>query len=168
MAVSQDFVTLGMHKIVLDASAGDSADEFYQLEHIPIERSKVHPKYNPLTGEYDFWLIKLKWPSQLYADQVIDLDTPMDDFELTKDDMLVSMGFGLSMQSPQKISPTVLQEVTLKYITNGDCIAPKTKYPASRITNSMLCAGSNVGKGACRVIISIIMPFRPCCGLFST
>ena len=152
-----------MHKIVLDASAGDSADEFYQLEHIPIERSKVHPKYNPLTHEYDFWLIKLKWPSQLYADQVIDLDTPMDDFELTKDDMLVSIGVDqLALQGDY---PIVLHEATSKYIPNGDCIAPKTKYPTSMITTSMLCTGY-VGKGVCRVIISIIMPLWPCCRHF--
>lgn len=141
-----------MHKKVLAEGEGDSAGEFTQLEHIPIEVSEIHPQYNPKTNEYDFWFIKLQWPSQLYADQVIGLDSPTDDFELTSNDELVTMGFGKAVN--ENMPPNILKEVKLKYISNADCIAPKTNYPSTVIFDSMLCLKSDGLENKCRVIFS--------------
>jgi hypothetical protein len=109
-------------------------------------------------------MIKLKWPSQLYADQVIGLDTPTDELELKTDNKLVTMGIDqLALHGDY---PIKLHEVTSKYISNADCIAPKTKYTSPEITNSMLCKKSYEGRNACRVIISIFFALQPCHYLF--
>jgi len=137
-----------MHKKVLGSVEGDNADEFFQLEHIPIERSEIHPRYNPETIEYDFLVIKLKWASKLYAHEIVALDTPFDGFEPNSGDDLTIMGFGrLSSNLP---SPNVMHEVTLKYVTTSDCTSVY-KYPPGRITDSMLCAGTIDGEGTCSV-----------------
>jgi hypothetical protein len=106
-----------MHKIKLSAL---EADEFYNLEHIPIERDEIHPKYNIGTVlSYDFWAIKLKWASKLYADQVVALDSPTDGLELKSGDDLVTFGFGtLTVDGTQ---PNIMQEVTIDYIPNTSC-----------------------------------------------
>lgn len=136
---------------MLGSAKSDNAEEFSQLEHIPIERSKIHPKYNPDTDEYDFWMIKLKWASQLYANEIVSLDTPTDGFESNSGDDLVTMGFGrLSSIRPY---PNVLHEVTLSYITNVDCTSVYG-YAPGRITDSMLCAGTRDGEGDCYVSLS--------------
>lgn len=133
---------------MLGSAKSDNAEEFFQLEHIPIERSKIHPRYNPETKEYDFWIIKLKWASQLYANEIVALDTPTDGFEPNSGDDLVTMGFG--MLSTNQPGPNVLHEVTLRYITNVDCTSVYGYTPGS-ITDSMLCAGTIDGKGDCYV-----------------
>lgn len=146
-----------MHKKLLDKD-----DDFTMIEHIPIEISEIHPKYNPDTFEYDFWLIKLQWPSQLYADQVVDLDSFTDDFDLTTNEELVTIGFGQAATG-ERSPPNVLQETTLKYISNSDCIAPKTKYPSTKIFDSMLCLQSDGAMNACRVRTMFMHALRPLC-----
>lgn len=135
-----------MHKKVLNKAAGDDANEFSQLEMIPIEYSEIHPKYNPETLEYDFWIIKLQWPSQLYADKVVTIDSPTDSFVLNSGKNLSLMGFGRLKAGGS--SPNALHEVALEYMTNSDCIA---RGVLSLVTDAMLCAGTTVGKGACHV-----------------
>jgi hypothetical protein len=140
-----------MHKMFLGRG-----DDFSAIEHIPIELSKVHPKYNPATFEYDFWLIKLQWPTQLYADQVIGLDSDTDDVDLMGNEDLVTMGFGMAATG-ESYSPNVLQETTLKHIPSSDCIAPKTKYPSAKLFDSMLCLQSDGLMNACRVSSTILV-----------
>lgn len=142
-----------MHKKALQKSAGDDADEFSQVEMIPIEYSEIHPKYNPETLEYDFWIIKLLWPSQLYANEVVTIDSPTDSFVLTSGTKFTLMGFG-NMKTGGS-SPNVLHEVALEYMTNADCIARGVH--SLRVTDAMLCAGITVGKGACHVSISVFL-----------
>ena len=151
--VVSSFVTLGMHKKVLNKAAGDDADEFSQLELIPIEHSEIHPKYNPVTLDYDFWIIKLQWPSQLYADKAVTIDSPTDSFILSSGNNLSLIGFGRLKAGGS--SPNMLHEVTLDYMTNSDCIARGAISPP--LTDAMLCAGTTVGKGACHVRILIFI-----------
>lgn len=122
------FVTLGMHKIKL--SAGE-ADEFYSLEHIPIAQDAIHPSYNENTNSHDFWAIKLKWASKLYADQVVELDSPADGLELKSGDELVTFGFGTLTSGGA--TPNILQEVTIDYIPNANC----GSYPSNQIDASV-------------------------------
>lgn len=138
-----------MHKIYLDADEGDTDDEFLQLEHIPIERSEIHPQY-VTTADYtnnDYWVIKLKWASQLYANDVVVLDTPEDDFVLKSGDELVIMGFGATEDS---YGSNVLLETTVNYVTNSDCVQPNAGYSPDQITDMMICAAAP-DKDTCQV-----------------
>ncbi len=49
---AQQFITLGMHKITQDLGV-----KSYKIEHIPIALSAVHPNYNAVTLDNDFWTI---------------------------------------------------------------------------------------------------------------
>ena len=150
-AATQNFVTLGLHKLILDAGDGDFDTEFLNLEHIPIETSEVHPNYNPTTHENDFWMIKLKWASQLYANELVVLDTPTDGFEPTSGDNLIAMGFGdIQTGGP---SSNVLKENNLDYITNAECTSAPNSWLPGDITDSMLCAGTVPGQSTCQVLI---------------
>ena len=137
-----------MHKIYLDADDGDTDDEFLQLEHIPIERSEIHPQHDPITVNNDYWVIKLKWASQLYANDVVVLDTPDDDFVLKSGDELVTMGFGATEDS--KYGPNVLLETTVNYVTNSDCVQPNAGHSPGDVTDMMICAAAP-DKGSCEV-----------------
>ncbi len=68
--------------------------EFIGVKHIPIKTHEVHPQYNPVTKEHDLWMIKLKWPSQFYANQVVVLYTLTDGVALTPGDNVQVMGLG--------------------------------------------------------------------------
>ena len=105
-----------MHKVKLSAL---EADEFYNLEHIPIAQDEIHPSYNGNTNSYDFWAIKLKWASKLYADQAVALDSPTDGLELKSGDDLVTFGFGTLTSGGT--TPNIMQEVTIDYIPNASC-----------------------------------------------
>ena len=143
-----NFVTLGMHKIKL--SAGE-ADEFYNLEHIPIALDAIHPQYNGNTNANDFWAIKLQWASKLYANQVVVLDAPTDGVDLKSGDDLVTFGFGTLTSGGT--TPNIMQEVTIDYITNADCVN-SYGYASNEIDASMICAG-RAGKDSCQVIICL-------------
>lgn len=112
-----------MHKILLDEG---EANEFLNIEHIPIKNSTSHPQYGNANNEgfhmpqFDFLILKLEWASQLYADQIIDLDTPTDDYGVNPGDRLVTMGLGRTANSFDS-HPKVLQEGTLEYVTNARC-----------------------------------------------
>ena len=125
--------TLGLHKIKLDQG---EADEFYHLGHIPIEKYKVHPRWDstrPLA--YDFVVLKLKWASQLYADQIVGLDSSNDGFELSVGDQLVTMGFGY-YQVVYPPEPNVLREVDVEYVLNDQC---KTVFTESYDPDEIIC-----------------------------
>ena len=139
MPLTQNFVSLGMHS----KRVGSGAD-FLNIEHIPIELSEVHPQYNPRTLENDVWMIKLQWPSQLYANQVVSLETPNDNVLLTPGDDLQAMGLGDLASGGN--TPNVLQEVTLDFISKDDC---DVIYPG-QILPGMFCADST-GKDTCQV-----------------
>jgi len=127
-----------MHKLNLD---GD--DDFDSIEHIRIEHSEIHPKYDLETKKYDFWVIKLKWATKLYAEKVIALhqnDADVD-FVLPSGTPLVTMGFGT--MNEDGALPNVLQKVTLKYISNSECTKPPYKYLNNEIYDSMMCAAAD-------------------------
>lgn len=136
-----------MHKLRLDDNDPDDLTEFEELEHIPIdiEASKIHPRYNPETREYDFWMIKLKWETQYFADHVIHL---MEDYNGHD---LVTMGFGtVDTYGP---ASNVLQHVPVKNVANDEC-ATKYQEDSKKIYDSMLCAG-DIGKDACKVCVVV-------------
>jgi hypothetical protein len=142
-----------MHKIKLD---GD--DDFYLIEHIPIEDSKLHPWYNYENSKYDFWVIKLRWATQLYKDEVIALHTNNStiDFVLNANSNvdLVTMGFGTLEEDGG--TPNIMKKVALKYITNDACTHTPYEYTSEEILDSMLCAVTddvNTEKDACEASV---------------
>jgi hypothetical protein len=134
-----------MHEILLDAS---KVAEFGFVEHIPFETHEVHPQYNPDTFEHDLWMIKLQWPSQMYANQVVVLDTPTDGVILTPGNDVQVMGFGTL--SSGGTTPNVLQTVTLQHISTAECTAPGN-YDPSAITHDKFCTSVAGGVDTCQV-----------------
>ena len=131
---------------------------FAFIEHIPFETYEIHPQYNPDTNENDLWMIKLQWPSELYANSVVNLDTPTDSVILTPGDNLRVMGFGRLW--PQGQLPNTLQKVTLEHISKDHCVNDHG-YNAADITHDMFCAGNVNGEGTCKVRIRVLQ-FMPC------
>lgn len=152
-----------MHKHLLD----DEVD-FHKIEHIPVAESVLHPSYDPETKQYDFWVIKLKWATSLYAADVIDLDRPDDDtkdtVKLNAGDELVAMGFGTTST---EIRAKILQKAIVKYITNTKCTdGDPYSYHTNEIYGSMLCARGDNGADTCEASTRVkahlcITPFKP-------
>lgn len=152
--------TLGMHKLRL----GDTeASEFNELVHIPIdiEASTIHPRYDPETESYDFWMIKLKWNADSSRYPPVQMESPSNP-PISTGHLLTTMGFGTTANG---LSSNVLQEVAVKYVTNADCAAKYATAPTPRrIFDSMLCAGET-GGDSCKVniilhsLVSISCPF---------
>lgn len=128
-------VTLGLHKLSLDEG---EADEFYNIEHIPIVESVNHPEYKQFTNHwYDLSMMKLQWASQLYADYVVDLDKPDDEIELTiPGNELTILGFGLTGRGGDL--PNVLQEGIVDVVPNDVCAASLGVAPD--VLDTMFCA----------------------------
>jgi secreted trypsin-like serine protease len=150
-----DIVTFGMYKMML--GPGESAD-FDNIEHIPIAETIKHPNYNGATTNNDYWMIRLQWASTLYSGNVVSLDTPSDNLVLgsTNGRQLVVMGFGRLASGGS--SPNVMQKVGVNYISNADCVSPKTGYAPSDITAAMLCAALP-GKDSCQVSSFVLSQF---------
>jgi hypothetical protein len=146
-------VTLGMHKINL--GTGEAA-EFYNIEHIPIAQALVHHKYNKGNLDYDILLIQLQWASRLYAGNLAQLDTPTDSLVLanTSGADIVVVGFGTLTSGG--VTPNVMQEVVVDYLSNAACVSQPYGYSSSDITSSMMCAGRS-GKDSCQVCSSWLM-----------
>ena len=142
-----DFVTLGMYKMKL--GPGEAA-EFYNIEHIPIAETIMHPNYNDDTTNNDYWMIRLQWASTLYSGNAIALDSLTDDLLLgsTSGRALVVMGFGRLASGGS--TPNTMQKVVVNYVSNEECVSPNTEYDPSDITSAMLCAAFP-GKDSCQV-----------------
>lgn len=132
-----------MHKRTLGT---DEVDEFLNLEHIPIAESYIHPNYISNTFDNDYWMIRLEWPSQKYADQVVSMDTPTDGLDLDdgQDHELTVFGFGTLSSGGS--APNVMREVDVDYKSNSNCGI----YPINQLTSNMICAG-RLGKDSCQV-----------------
>jgi hypothetical protein len=143
--------SLGMHKINLGT---EGAAKFYNIEHIPITESVVHPNYNAGTFNNDFWMIRLQWASKLYSGNVAQIDTPTDSLVLasTSGADLVVVGFGTLISGGE--TQNVMQEVVVDYIFNTVCVSQP--YLSSGITSAMMCAGQS-GKDSCQVCTISLM-----------
>ena len=139
--------TLGMHKINLPSG---QSSEFYNIEHIPIAESITHPNYVNESMDNDYWLIRLEYPSTLYADQIVELDAPSDALDLDDggEHDLTVMGFGLTSSGGD--APNIMQEVTVDYIPNDMCTKNPYNYMRRDITSNMMCAG-RIGQDSCQV-----------------
>jgi hypothetical protein len=140
-----------MHKINLNLD-GVGPEEFDYVEIIPIAGYVIHPDYDYWTNDNDFALMQLQSASKLYADQVVELDTPSDDLELVPGDDLVIFGFGTLATLGS--TPNVMQEATLDYVDNDECAAAYDGL--DDITSSMLCA-ARVGIDTCQVNCLIVV-----------
>ena len=80
---------------------------------------------------------RLAWATEMYADQVVDLDLPSDNLDLDDGGSydLTVMGFGTLRSGGS--TPSNLQEVQVPYVPNDSC----GSYPSNEIYPSMLCAG---------------------------
>jgi hypothetical protein len=135
-----------MHAIDLDLY-GEGPEEFANIETIPIAGYVIHPDYNDWTLENDFALIQLQSASELYANEVVELDSPSEDPELASGDDLVVFGFGV-LSSVSMTDPNVMQEVTLEYISNEEC--DSVFNVTGFVPSSMMCGQRN-GVGSCFV-----------------
>jgi trypsin len=153
-------VKLGMHRINLTLD-GVGPEEFDNIETIPIAGYVIHPDYDDETLENDFALIQLQSASILYADNVVELDSPIDDLELLSGDELVVFGLGVT-SSVSNTMPNVVQEVTMDYISNEECesVFELAFNITVDIPSSMLCAERN-GVGSCFVRITITASHSP-------
>jgi len=136
-----EFVRLGLHDL-----SPDRAEEFLNTEQIPVKRSVIHPCNDPLSLDYDVMILELEWSTQMYGDNVVDLDSPEDGVDLDDGTPLTAMGFGgllYTFAVEADISPTVMQEVTVDY--DPSC----GEYSSFEITDSMMCAGQ-AGMDACQ------------------
>jgi hypothetical protein len=127
-----------MHKINL--GTGEAA-EFYNIEHIPTGQALVHPKYIKSKLDYDILMIQLQWPSKLYAGDAVPVDTLTDSLVLssTSGANLVVIVFGTLASGG--VTPNVMQEVVVDYVSNAECIRQPYGYSSPQITPSMMCAG---------------------------
>jgi hypothetical protein len=148
-----NIIMLGMHKINL--GTGEAA-VFYNIEHIPIAQAVEHPKYNKGNLDYDILLIQLQWASRLYAGNLAQLDTPTDSLVLanTSGADLVVVEFGTLTSGG--VTPNVMQEVVVDYLSNAACVLQPYGYSSSDITSSMMCAGRSC-KDSCQVCSSWLM-----------
>ncbi len=125
--------TLGLHMRNVDG-----AEEFENIEIIDFADDIMHPQYSSSTLDNDFWVIQLAHDSQLYQDQIVQLDSPSDDFNLVAGQDVTVIGMGTTSSGGS--SPNRLQEVTVDYITNADCCRGDYDYPCSDLTSNMMCA----------------------------
>jgi secreted trypsin-like serine protease len=148
-SANQNIVTLGMHKI-----NQDDRSEFYKIEHIPIAQSVVHPNYDDYTLDNDFWMIRLQWASKLYSGNIAQLDTPTDDLMLSTTSGAELVVFGFGTLTSGGVTPNVMQEVVVDYISNAACVKSPYGYSSSDITSTMMCAEQS-GKDSCQVCIQL-------------
>mmetsp|Transcript_13172 Transcript_13172/g.28436 ORF Transcript_13172/g.28436 Transcript_13172/m.28436 type:complete len:746 (+) Transcript_13172:167-2404(+) len=132
---------LGLHMKTVDG-----AEEFENIEIIDFADSITHPQYSGNTWDNDYWVIRLAHDSQLYQDQIVELDSPSDGLDLTPGQDVTVIGMGTTSSSGGV--PNVLQEVTVDYITNEDC-CNNYDYGCSQITDNMMCAG-RPGQDSCQ------------------
>lgn len=133
--------TLGLHMNTVDG-----AEEFDNIEIIDFADSVIHPQYNSGSLDNDYWVIQLAHDSQLYQDQIVELDSPTDGFELGAGQDVTVIGMGTT--SSGGVTPNVMQEVTVDYITNADCCT-SYGYWCGEITNNMMCA-ARPGQDSCQ------------------
>eukprot|EP00584_Thalassiosira_punctigera_P027200 CAMPEP_0172576890 /NCGR_PEP_ID=MMETSP1067-20121228/137953_1 /TAXON_ID=265564 ORGANISM="Thalassiosira punctigera, Strain Tpunct2005C2" /NCGR_SAMPLE_ID=MMETSP1067 /ASSEMBLY_ACC=CAM_ASM_000444 /LENGTH=755 /DNA_ID=CAMNT_0013369569 /DNA_START=150 /DNA_END=2417 /DNA_ORIENTATION=- len=132
---------LGLHMKTVDG-----ADEFQNIEIIDFADSVVHPNYSGSTLNNDYWVIQLAHDSQLYQDNVAELDSPDDGFQLTAGRDVTVIGMGTTSSGGGV--PNVLQEVTVDYITNQACCTDY-QYGCNQITENMMCA-TRPGQDSCQ------------------
>ncbi len=133
-----------MHKITQDLGV-----EFYKIEHIPITLSAVHPNYKAVTQNSDFWMIRLQWASKLYSGNVVPLDTPTDTLVLSRTSGADLVTFGFDKLAFGGVTPNVMQEVVVDYISNAACVSQPYGYSSSQITPNIMYAGRS-GKDSCQ------------------
>lgn len=125
----------------------DGAEEFEKIEIIDFANSVTHPQYNSNTLNNDYWVIQLAHDTQLYQDQIVELDSPTDGFDLASGQDVTVVGMGATFSGGQ--TSDVLQEVTVDYITNAECCSSATQYECGDITENMMCA-ARAGKDSCQ------------------
>ena len=104
------------------------------------------PEYDYSTDDKDWALIFL--PSPITDIDAIalndDPDVPVDNDELT------TIGWGdTNPDRNVSVTPNILQEVTVNYISNEACTRPPYDYYDDEITPNMLCAAAP-GKDSCQ------------------
>ncbi len=121
----------------------------------------IHPDFDYFTAENDFALVQLQSASILYANDVVELDSPIDDLELASGDELVVFGLGVT-SSVSNTMPNVVQEITMDYISNEECESAfeLALNITEDIPSSMLCGRGN-GVGLCLVRITITASHSP-------
>jgi len=135
--------TLGLHMRTVDG-----VEEFDNIEIIDFANDIVHPQYNGGTLDNDFWVIQLAHDSQLYQDQIVQLDSPSDGFNLAAGQDVTVIGMGTTSSGGS--GADVLREVTVDYMTNSQCCdGDNGYYSCAVLTSNMMCAARS-GKDSCQ------------------
>jgi secreted trypsin-like serine protease len=115
----------------------DTTDSREEYEAIPIKQALVHPQNDESTFAYDIMLLILeRAPTRAVEYMRISKTPPM----LTVGQALVSVGWGVTSPDSDMVWQ-VLQQVTLQYVTNGQCELAKSIGDSYKdvITEDMLC-----------------------------
>jgi trypsin len=121
--------------------AHDRRDRGDKVEVHQAEKIIVHPKYNGITNDYDFALVKIKKESKYTPVQIN--RTELDGLNL----MFTVIGWGVTREGYFRL-PEKLQKVDVPNVSQKDCQA---SYGVDRITESMICAGYKEGlKDSCQ------------------
>ena len=110
----------------------------------------MHPNYNEYTLDNDFWMIRLQWASKLYSGNVAQLNTPMDSLVLASTSGVDLVVIGFVTLTFGGVTPNMMHEVVVDYISNTACVQPPYGHWSSEITSAMMCAG-RFGKDRCQV-----------------
>lgn len=115
--------------------AHDLSDSSETRELIDIEWQTPHPKYDCMTFDNDYMMIKLK-KSSIYTPVALDDGSS----NLAAGDDLVIMGWGTT--SSGGVLSDELLEATTDYMTNAECSTAysNTEYGELSITDNMMCA----------------------------
>jgi len=107
---------------------------------------KEHPNYKSGTEDNDFAILTL-CDKVTFTTAVSPVCLPPDSSDQYSNKEAIVSGWGtLYSNGPQ---PSVLQDVTVKTMSNSQCTGSSTAYSSSDITSNMICAASP-GKDSCQ------------------
>jgi len=133
---SQFKVVVGDH----DVTQGDGE------QRISVASWTSHPNYNSNNQDHDIAIIQLAQPVQ-FSDSVAPVCLPPSSSSNYDGATATATGWGTLSSGGSR--PSILQEVDLTVLTNGECTRAPNIYSSGQISNNMICA-SGPGKDSCQ------------------
>ncbi len=136
----------------IDIDRYNFVDPSDQYEDFRAANIVVHPRYDSSSYRYDFMLIQLNAP--MTADNSPPVRLNSDSSMPSEGTDLLVLGWGTTDNSDPSnlIFPSVLQQGSLKYITNDECestVITNKKLYEGEVYSEMMCARSSQGVDAC-------------------
>merc|ERR1712088_754270 len=133
---SQFKVVVGDH----DVTRGDGE------QRVSVASWTSHPNYNSNNQDHDIAIIQLAQPVQ-FSDSVAPVCLPPSSSSNYDGATATATGWGTLSSGGSR--PSILQEVDLTVLTNGECTRAPNIYSSGQISNNMICA-SGPGKDSCQ------------------